>query len=397
MNIPSSSEIETHLLEALQKKAGLTFRLDIINKCNLRCIMCSYSDDAVFRRPIKLFTPQEFEELFKGISQYVRNIMLSCSDEPLASKHFVDILDIVSSYPPTREISLCTNAMLMRPRISGLFIEKGVTNLMLSMDGATKSTQERIRVGSKYEQVVRNIKVLRDIKNATGSRYPIMTLNFVMMNSNVHEAPAFVQMASLLGVNSIDFRHVVPTSYWNDETEILSNNQAKYNFYHGEIMQASRQYEIEVLAPQPFETAESWTPEGNHIPHVDLSDFNGVRSDYESDFPTLPDPKVFPENFPEGASIPEEFPGVYCHRPFSDIQIRNLEEVMPCPWHKATLGNLNDGKSLREVFFGPEFARLRKNMYSPEGDPNCEGCIEKAWTADRKRTGDKEDPQPQGL
>ena len=50
----------------------LTLRLDIINKCNLRCVMCHFSDDAIFKRPTSQLTGEQFKALFDGIGAYGR-------------------------------------------------------------------------------------------------------------------------------------------------------------------------------------------------------------------------------------------------------------------------------------------------------------------------------------
>jgi hypothetical protein len=71
-------------------------------------------------------------------------------------------------------------------------------------------TLESIRLGCRYEQVLGNIIALRDLRHECGTRQPAFVFNFVMMNRNIHEAPAFVRMAQALGAESIDFRHMVP-------------------------------------------------------------------------------------------------------------------------------------------------------------------------------------------
>ena len=339
--------------------------------------MCQYSDDKNFNRTVKHFTPEDFDKLFRDIAPYVNDVMLSCSDEPLTSKYFPEILYMVANYPPLRKISLCTNAMLMSQRVSRLIIENGVTSILLSMDGVTKSTYERIRVGSKYERVVGNIMMLRDLKNASGSKYPAMIMNFVMMNANIHEAPLFVEMARLLGVETVDFRHVVPTEYWHDEDGMLSSHKSKYNYYRERIIEASRQHKINVNLPPPYDISEQWKP-GIDIPHVDLSDFYHVNGNQITG--EIPRSKVFPPDFASeniAGTIHKEFSNIFCHRPFTDIQLVN-DKIKCCPWLKTSLGSLNDGKSLFEIFTGEEYQRLRRNMYLTNGDPNCNGCIEKS-------------------
>lgn len=377
MTIPTTNEIEAHLHELIRRTPIITIRLDIINKCNLRCIMCQYSDQINFSRPVKYVTPEDFDRLFKDISPYVNDVMLSCSDEPLTSKYFPEILHMVATYPPQRKISLCTNAMLMSQSVSRLFIENGVTSILLSMDGVTKSTYERIRAGSKYERVVGNIKMLRDLKKASGSKYPTMIMNFVMMNANIHEAPLFVDMARQLGVETVDFRHVVPTEYWHDEKDMLSSHKSKYNYYREKIIEASSLHKINVNLPPPFDIREQWKP-GVDVPHVDLSDFEHVKGNQITD--EILRSKEFPPDFESeniAGTIHKEFSNIYCHRPFTDIQLVE-DKIKCCPWLKTSLGSLSDGKSLFEIFIGEEYQNLRRNMYLTNGDPNCEGCIEKS-------------------
>ncbi len=378
MENPARYNLEDRLRGLINERPLITIRLDIINKCNLRCIMCHYSDESIRHRPVKYFTSDEFRKLFIEISPHVGDVMLSCADEPLTSKYFAEILSIVADYPPLRKISLCTNATLMTPKVSALFIEKGVTSVMLSMDGVTKKTVERIRVGSNYERVIGNIMTLRDIKRISGSKYPVMIMSYVMMNSNIHEAPVFIAVAKQLGIDTIDFRHAAPTDYWNDPREVFGNYKGKYNYYHNKIIEASQQHQINVILPPPFACDERWIP-GKDIPLVDLSDFMQVKAVPIED--NIPAPKTFPPEFGIENSheiIYKEFPNIFCHRPFTDIQIRDFEEILPCPWLKTTLGKINDGKSLFEIFSGEAYQHLRKNMFLPNGDPNCDGCMEKS-------------------
>ena len=92
---PVADGLEARFLRSLGKNPGLTLRLDIINKCNLRCVMCHFSDKAIFKRPTQANDGRRnFERLFDQIGPSVRQVMLSCGDEPLVSKHLPAILEI---------------------------------------------------------------------------------------------------------------------------------------------------------------------------------------------------------------------------------------------------------------------------------------------------------------
>ncbi len=369
-------ELEVELRRSLARRPGLTLRLDVINKCNLRCIMCSYSDPEVFGRPMKKVRPEELRTLFEGLAENVRTVVLSCADEPLTSSYFPDILSYVVDEHPHVDVEFCTNAMLMNAKIRRLLIEKGVGHLMLSMDGSSKATLESIRVGAKYERILANIKALRDLKRAAGARYPILVMDFVMMSRNIHEAPVFVEMASRLGVRMIDFRHVIP-GYMNDPEEMLCHQRARYNYYREEALRAAARFKVDVTIPPPYETPERFDATGE--PVADLAEFDAVASDQA--LGEVPVPRRFPRGFKSRharGTAAEHFAGTYCPRPFSEVMVAEQDLVRPCPWYRGHLGRLSEGKTLADVFFGPEAQRLRRNMLRPEGDSGCQGCPLKA-------------------
>lgn len=371
--IPPSETIERRLRKYLQLNPCIFIGLDIVNKCNLRCIMCHFNNDSVFHQTAEYLTPENFRLFYEGISSYIQQVRLSGGYEPLMSKYFPEILNYLSNLVPQQLISFCTNGMLMNEKMRHLMIEKGVTRVIISMDGATKSTYERIRVGSKYDRVVGNILALRDIKQASGVSYPTVKLNYVMINSNIHEAPVFVELAKCVGAETIDFRHAVPSMYFNDHNEMLDNYKAKYNYYRGKIIEASLIHNIKIMLSPPYNTTELWKPEHEKIPEISLKDFENVKPDISKAIPQYisnHSSKINKNSY----NIANEFKGVFCISPFSTIIIRDFEEVLPCEFYKRVLGRLNTGKTLKDIFFGEEFRKLRHNMFQPDGDPGCSDC-----------------------
>jgi MoaA/NifB/PqqE/SkfB family radical SAM enzyme len=358
---------------SLRKQRGLTLRLDIINKCNLRCVMCHFSDEAVFKRPTRQLTTQEFERIFDEIGPSVSHVMLSCGDEPLVSKHLPGIVEYLAREHPQVQIEFCTNAVLMRAPIRDLIMRCGVARLLLSIDAVSKPLLESIRVGCRYEQVIGNIMALRDLRRRCGARRPALVFNFVMMNRNIHEAPAFLRMAHELGADAIDFRHLVPMETYFSPDDLLSNHPAKFNYYRERILDESKRLGVPLYLTPPLEQAGTWAPSVDE-PVVGWSDFERVQPDAPSQvLPTVPPHADDPSATWEG-SVAEEFSTTFCNRPFSEIMVRDQEQVLPCPWHAKPLGLLSEGKTLTQIFEGEAFQRLRRNMLLPEGDPGCANC-----------------------
>jgi MoaA/NifB/PqqE/SkfB family radical SAM enzyme len=370
-------DIEARFRRSLRKRPGLTLRLDIINKCNLRCVMCSFSDDAIFKRPTRQFSDEQFRALFDEIGPSVSQVMLSCGDEPLTSKYLPEILRYLAREHPQVSIGFCTNAMLMSAPLRELIMETRVARLLFSIDAVSKPLLEAIRVGCRYDQLVGNIIALRDLKASRRSSVPAFVFNFVMMNRNIHEAPAFVGMATALGAEAIDFRHVVPLFHDFPPEELLSAHQGKYNFYRHRIAAQARRFGVQYYLPPPFEKAEPWRPAQEA--DVDFGDFKRLVAHSPDGNPGhLPDRRQTPPGSSWEGTVAEDFSITFCNRPFSEMMIRDQEEVLPCPWYEKTLGRLSGGQSLSEIFLGDAFAGLRRNMLKPEGDPGCAHCPIKA-------------------
>jgi MoaA/NifB/PqqE/SkfB family radical SAM enzyme len=263
--------------------------------------------------------------------------------------------------------------MLMNPEIRRLVIETGVARLLFSIDAVSKDLLESIRVGCRYQQVVGNILAMRRLRDHCGLEWPSFVFNYVMMRRNIHEAPAFVAMAHELGAESIDFRHMVPIGDNFPHGEVLSDHPGRYNFYREQILAEAKRLGIPVYLPPAFSTSREWIPTGGE-PLIDWSHFEQLRS--------TPDDEIHPACVPtrggswstwEG-SVAEEFSTTFCNRPFSEIMVRDQNEVLPCPWHERTLGYLDQGQTLAEIFHGEAFQQLRSNMLRPEGDPACANC-----------------------
>ena len=367
------AEFERRFRRSLGKRRGLTLRLDIINKCNLRCVMCHFSDDAIFKRPTRQLTTTEFERLFDEIGPSVRHVMLSCGDEPLVSKHLPGILEYLAREHPEVAVEFCTNAMLMRAPIRDLIMRTGVARLLFSIDAVSKPLLESIRVGCRYEQVVGNIMSLRNLRQRCGVRRPAFVFNFVLMNRNIHEAPAFVRMAQALGAESIDFRHLVPIGTYFSPGDLLSEQPAKYNFYRAKILEEANRLGVPLYLPPPFDGTREWSPSPDDQV-IDWSDFERVQPDRPNEMLPVVPMQVDESSIAWEGSVAEEFSTTFCNRPFSEIMVRDQNEVLPCPWHEKPLGLLSEDKTLAEIFEGEAFQRLRRNMLRPEGDPACANC-----------------------
>ena len=78
-------------------------------------------------------------------------------------------------------------------------IELGVNSIWISMDGATKETYEKIKVGCDFELALKNIKNFLRIRKELGLPLPYIGFRYIVTTLNKHELPQFVELIHSLG------------------------------------------------------------------------------------------------------------------------------------------------------------------------------------------------------
>lgn len=203
---------------------------DISNKCNLRCRMCHFSFDHVFHQTANFTSPVLFERIATQALPIAHTLILSAGNEPLISPHFVDILKIAARYR-VPELLFLTNGQLLTPKIAEAVLDAGVTQVQISIDGATKETYEYIRRGAHFDRLVRNLKYLTARKRELARSSPRLQFNIVLMQKNLEELPLFVDLAEELGVEWIAARHLLIMNGLAMEQETLEQDPARANFH----------------------------------------------------------------------------------------------------------------------------------------------------------------------
>jgi molybdenum cofactor biosynthesis enzyme MoaA len=366
---PKWEETEKQYFEELKKHPWLTIRMDITNKCNLRCIMCHYKEKEIYSQPAKYITAETLKHQLHEIAPYVKHIMLSCGFEPLMSKHFTDIVSMLHHNYPHMEIGMVTNGMLLDSKARKAIIENHVTHVLLSLDGVTKNTVEKIRVGCDFDKIVGNIMALRDLKRNMKHHFPVLFMDFVLMNSNIHEAPAFVSFCKELDIDLIDFRHMVGNAYFSEHEEMLGGHKEKYNFYRKLIIEESKKVNIQVRLPEPFETDKTYVPED--MAGDDLLDYKKIVPDKQTI--EVADSGQYSHKNGEDSDFPF-LSHAQCLRPFNEIMINGQVKILPCSYYGEIMGTLDEENTLYSIFFSEKFSRVRQKKLQAGYDVKCHGC-----------------------
>ncbi len=176
--------------------------IEMTNRCNLACIQCLRS---LGLKPYKL-GDMDFENYKKILAQFphVMNLSLNGFGEPMMYKNFFEVVAYSRRERPWCKIGIYTNGMLIDDEKAHRLMDCGLTELNISIDAATPDTYRKVRRGGKLDTLHENIKRLLRVRQETRARFPLIGLNYVMLNENEGELVPFVEQAAEWGVDFVN-------------------------------------------------------------------------------------------------------------------------------------------------------------------------------------------------
>ena len=89
---------------------------------------------------------------------------------------------------------IITNALLL-PKFWDKVKHQRFGSLLVSIDAATRETYEKIRVGGRWEALLRSLSLIKENRH----RFHPVSINMTVMRSNYREIPKFIDLADSFG------------------------------------------------------------------------------------------------------------------------------------------------------------------------------------------------------
>ena len=177
-------------------------RLAIDDSCNLRCPSCRkelifHKEGPAYRLGIRL--ADKINEWLKDYKHAIQ-VHLGSDGDPFAShvyRHFME-------QTPERDnikYSILTNGLMLKdfaPRVPKVI--RNLKELGVSIDGATRETYERLRLGGKWEKIIENLEHISSLKGQHGFRF---VLHFVVQKDNYHEIETMIDLGEQYGADRV--------------------------------------------------------------------------------------------------------------------------------------------------------------------------------------------------
>ena len=177
-------------------------RLAIDDSCNLRCPSCRkhlifHKEGSAYNLGIKL---ADRINDWLSESKHAIQVHIGSDGDPFAShvyRHFM----VQTPERDNIKYSILTNGLMFKdfhtrvPNVIGNLNELGV-----SIDGATKETYEKLRLGGKWDKINENLECMAEQKQKHGFSF---ILHFVVQKDNYHEMETIIDLGEQYGADRV--------------------------------------------------------------------------------------------------------------------------------------------------------------------------------------------------
>ena len=320
------------LLQRLQFKLAWIpeyFEVEPTTKCTMKCVMC---ENTYWNVPERHMSLDEFKHI---VDQFptLRWLGATGIGQHFLNKDYMDMLRYAKEKYPDIFIEIFTPFLFMNEKRSTEIIEEQlIDKIYCSIEAATKETYQKIRPGSNWDIVIRNIKRFDEIKKQFDTpKYPMLCFHYLVMKPNVHEILPFLDLIHDMDINV-------------------------------EFVQISR-----LLHPfKEIRHLYTEVPDGLRERVMERANELGIEVRWNVD--TTPEDKKLPVNrcvawtqpfiFSDGTVIP----CCACNE-------QNDREYQI----KTSLGNIFEN-TLEEIWYGEKFTRFRKMLYHNKIPAACKRC-----------------------
>lgn len=189
------------------------FFISVTERCNLRCAHCiTHAPERTHSGTARTMTPAVLDALRDdlGLASYFAFVH---GGESLTAPVFWNVLAAIEEARGAEPYvaHLLTNGTTLSPELADRLVAAGVDSLSVSLDGATAATNDRIRIGSRFDDICANIADVTAWRHAANKDLRI-GLSFVVLTENIAELDAFVDLGVRLGVDWIKLEEGVPAT-----------------------------------------------------------------------------------------------------------------------------------------------------------------------------------------
>jgi MoaA/NifB/PqqE/SkfB family radical SAM enzyme len=305
--------------------------------CNIRCHMCG-------RNGMKMPPLQMTPDVFYKIVPYLRTAALLeivGAGEPTLNPHLGQFIEVASRLDCY--VRLFTNATVLSPSLCAELVRSQVGTVVFSLPGFGRQTYERVTGSDRFEEVVENMRTLRDVKQIFSSRFPRLRMNCALTSSALETAADAVRLAADLGCEDVSFGIACIFDPELEQESLLKADPGTVARVFDRCRELGRELSV----------------------RVDVPDYPAGRCSMDT-------PAAGAGKESEVGSSPREN-RFGCLLPWQSLLVRANGSVEACVYNRKIVGDLNE-QGIEEIWNGAEFRRFREGTVTHNGVNYCARC-----------------------
>ena len=216
----------------------LTVNLELVNRCNLECVMChqEYRNDSEKHA----FDEDMLDKLFADFKKNKLSALMLSISEPLLFKNVESVIKRAVD-ANIMDLFLFTNGALLNKKKAEMILNSGITRLFISLDAFSQETYDEVRVPvakrllkeNRLSYVENNIKDFIKLRDSQNKKLPLVRVSFVAIKKNLHEVKKFKEKWLNI-VDSVEVQMERPTEIFDQvkEGDFSTSSQLKLDDYN---------------------------------------------------------------------------------------------------------------------------------------------------------------------
>jgi len=312
------------------------------NRCNLKCKFCWQSTTKSNSPALELSNQKLISIVDEAGKLGVKEWIISGGGEPLVRKNdTLRVLERIKMYNMWGQLT--TNGALFDEKSIKTIIDIGWDQIQFSVDGPDAKTHDYLRgVKGTFERVVKNAGLLSEYKSSSSKKKPYLGFNVVLNRLNYNKLPDIIQLCHEVGFNLAYFEPVYP-GYIRKERLTLNEDEKEELQYH---------------IKTALKTAKKLRIDTN------------IGNFYKK---SLIDKEKFKDTvMRESEQDKNPYLSLPCYQPWYLMGIKACGLAGCCSTFE--IGEKIQTRTLKEVWDGPVFNKIRRDMLSKNLPHYCSKC-----------------------
>jgi len=259
--------IDNNLTEIPRGPKLLILAYDL--SCNLSCPSCRSKIIMADSMTVKSFDTTIIN-IVERLLPDVQELQMTQTGEALASAHFRRLLKTISpSKYPNLKIRLMSNTKLLSQK-TWQNIGSGaecIDALLLSIDGATPKTLEKLRRGLSWSELIGALEFAKELRRSSKISY--LLVKFIVQKENFRELPKMLELCSQYCCDALSVAPIASRGSYTVEKFMEINVNDHQNPLNSEYREI--QENVKLLSKQMHENEKELLAQGRSVPRVVFS------------------------------------------------------------------------------------------------------------------------------